>query len=139
MLLPIPWYLTLIFFVIMHFIAGVLLAVIFQTGHIMPDSKYPLPDEEGNMNNNWLVHQLLVTSDYATNNKLLTWLLGGLNYHAVHHLFPHISHVHYKEISHIIKGVTDKYGITYREQPTFLTAIGKHAKMLKLLGQKDNI
>ncbi|HMB20652.1 MAG TPA: acyl-CoA desaturase, partial [Spirochaetota bacterium] len=134
--LPIPWYLTLLFFVIMHFIAGVILSAIFQTAHVMPDSEYPLPDEEGNMENNWIVHQLLVTADYARNNKPLTWLLGGLNYHAVHHLFPHISHVHYPKISPIIKEVTNQYGITYREQPTFLKAIGQHAKMLKLLGRK---
>jgi linoleoyl-CoA desaturase len=133
--LPIPWYLTLLFFV-MHFIAGVILSAIFQTAHIMPDSEYPLPDEEGNMENNWVVHQLLVTADYARNNKPLTWLLGGLNYHAVHHLFPHISHVHYPKISPIIKEITDQYGISYREQPTFLKAIGQHAKMLKLLGRK---
>jgi len=74
----------------------------------MPDSVYPLPDEEGNIENNWVVH----------------------------HLFPHISHVHYPKISPIIKEVTDQYGITYREQPTFLKAIGQHAKMLKLLGRK---
>ena len=135
--LPIPWYLTLLFFIIMHFIAGVLLATIFQTDHIMPNSEYPLPDKEGNMENNWLVHQLLVTSDYATNNKLLTWLLGGLNYHAVHHLFPHISHVHYPQISPIIKEVTEKHGITYREQPSFIKAISQHAKMLYLLGRKQ--
>lgn len=135
--LPIPWYLTLLFFVIMHFIAGVILSTIFQTAHIIPDSEYPLPDEEGNMENNWIVHQLMVTTDYARNNKPLTWLLGGLNYHAVHHLFPHISHVHYPEISPIIKEVTNKYGITYREQPTFLKAIGQHAKMLKRLGRKQ--
>ena len=134
--LPIPWYLTLLFFVVMHFIAGLILSTIFQTAHIMPDSEYPLPDEEGNMENNWVVHQLLVTADYARKNRPLTWLLGGLNYHAVHHLFPHISHVHYPKISLIIKEVANQSGITYREQPTFLKAIGQHAKMLKLLGRQ---
>ena len=136
-ILPIPWYLTLLFFFIMHFIASVLLSTIFQTGHILPDSAYPLPDENGNLEDNWIVHQLKVTSDYAPNNKFLIWFLGGLNYHAVHHLFPNICHVHYKKISSIIKEVADKHGVTYRIQPTFLKAIGKHAKMLKLLGQKQ--
>ncbi|MBS3775870.1 MAG: acyl-CoA desaturase [Bacteroidales bacterium] len=133
--LPIPWWMTLLFFFIMHFIAGVLLSVIFQTGHILPDSAYPLPDENGNLENNWLVHQLTATSDYAPNSRVFTWLLGGLNYHAVHHLFPNICHVHYKKISPIVKEITAKYGVTYRAQPTFFKAIGNHAKMLKLLGQ----
>lgn len=137
--ISIPWYMTLLFFFIMHFIAGVILATVFQTAHIMPDSEYPLPDKDGRMENNWVVHQLLVTSDYAPNNIPLTWLLGGLNFHAVHHLFPHVSHVHYKKISPIIKEVTDKYDIPYREQPTFFKAVGKHFEMLKLLGQKKDI
>jgi len=132
--LPIPWGMTLLFFFIMHFIAGILLSIIFQTGHILPDSAYPLPDENGNLEYNWVVHQLKVTSDYAPNNILLTWLLGGLNYHAIHHLFPNISHVHYKKISSIVKEIADKHGVTHRVEPNFFKAIGHHAKMLKLLG-----
>ncbi|MFO7938707.1 MAG: acyl-CoA desaturase [Bacteroidales bacterium] len=135
-LLPIPWYLTLLFFFIMHFIAGVLLSVIFQAAHVMPDSEYPLPNKKGEMEHNWLVHQLLVTSNYAPNNRLLTWAAGGLNYHAVHHLFPNVSHVHYKDLSPIVKEVTDKYGIRYRVQPTFIGAVGQHFLMLKLLGRE---
>lgn len=134
-ILPIPWWMTLLFFFVMHFIAGVLLSIIFQTGHILTDSAYPLPDKNGKIENNWVVHQLKVTSDYAPNNFLLTWLLGGLNYHAIHHLFPHICHVHYKKISSIVKQVANKHGVTHRVQPTFFKAIGDHAKMLKILGQ----
>ncbi|MGM0530067.1 MAG: fatty acid desaturase family protein [Bacteroidota bacterium] len=137
-ILPIPWYITLLFFFVMHFIAGLLLSAIFQTGHVLPDSEYPLPDENGHMENNWNVHQLSVTSDYAPNNRILTWALGGLNYHAVHHLFPNICHVHYKNLSSIVKETTDKHGVTYRVQPSFLKAIGRHAKMLKLLGHYQN-
>ena len=137
--LPIPWYITLLFFFVMHFIAGVILATVFQTAHIMPDSEYPLPDKDGRIENNWVVHQLLVTSDYAPNSRILTWLLGGLNYHAVHHLFPHVCHVHYKKISPIIKEVTNKYDIPYRIQPTFFKAVGKHFEMLKLLGKNNSV
>ena len=135
-LLPIPWYLTLVCFIIMHFIAGIVLALIFQTAHIMPESAYPQPNEKGEIAENWLVHQLSVTTDYAPENKALTWLAGGLNYHAIHHLFPNISHVHYKDLSHIVKMVTTKYGVPYRVQPTFMGALGEHFRMLKLLGRK---
>ncbi len=134
LILPIPWYLTLVFFFIMHFIAGFLLAVIFQTAHIMPECDYPLPDENGMMKNNWMAHQLSVTSDYAPKNKWVTWFAGGLNYHAIHHLFPNICHIHYKNLSSIVKEVTEKHGVTYRVEPTFFKALDKHARMLKLLG-----
>jgi linoleoyl-CoA desaturase len=77
----------------------------------------------------------MVTSDYAPDNRLLTWVTGGLNYHAVHHLFPHVCHVHYKKLSSIVKETTEKHGVKYRVQPTFFKALGKHAEMLRLLGQ----
>ncbi len=134
-ILPIPWYLTLLFFMIMHFIAGIILSTIFQTAHVMPDSAYPLPDENGYVDNNWTIHQLTVTTNYATGNRFLTWAVGGLNYHAVHHLFPHICHVHYPDISPIIKETADRYGVTYRVQPTALGTIARHAEMLKMLGR----
>lgn len=135
-ILPISWYWTLLGFIIMHFIAGVVLALIFQTAHIMPESAYPRPNENGEITENWLVHQLSVTTDYAPNNKVLTWLAGGLNYHAIHHLFPNISHVHYKDLSHIVNEITAKYGVPYRVQPTFMGAVGEHFRMLWLLGRK---
>ena len=138
-ILPIPWYLTLLFFFIMHFIAGVLLSIVFQTAHIMPDSAYPLPDENGTIENNWIVHQLLVTSDYAPDNRFLTWFSGGLNYHAIHHLFPQVCHVHYKKLSTIVKETTEKHGVSYRIEPTFLKALGKHAEMLRLLGRSSTV
>jgi linoleoyl-CoA desaturase len=134
-ILPIPWYLTLLFIFTMHFIAGVTLSVVFQTAHVMTDSAYPLPDENGTIDNNWVVHQLMVTSDYAPDNRLLTWFVGGLNYHAIHHLFPYVCHVHYKKLSSIVKETTEKHGVKYRVQPTFFKALGKHAEMLRLLGQ----
>jgi linoleoyl-CoA desaturase len=93
------------------------------------------PDENGYIDNNWTIHQLSVTTNYATGNRFLTWALGGLNYHAVHHLFPNICHVHYRDLDPIIKETTDKHGVPYRVQPTFLSAVSNHAKMLKLLGR----
>ncbi len=135
-ILPIPWYLTLLFFVIMHFIAGVILSIVFQTAHVMPDSAYPLPDEKGYINNNWNIHQLSVTTNYAIDNRFLTWALGGLNYHAVHHLFPNICHVHYRDLSPIIKETAAKHAVPYRVQPTLFSAVSNHAKMLKLLGRE---
>lgn len=134
--IPIAWYWTVLFFLIMHFTAGFSLTVIFQTAHVMPDSVYPLPDEEGNVENNWAIHQLLTTSDYAPNSRIFSWLIGGLNYQVEHHLFPNISHVHYKKISVIVKQTADKYQVPYHVQPTFFKAVYNHYKMLKMLGNK---
>jgi linoleoyl-CoA desaturase len=135
-ILPIPWYLTLLFFLIMHFIAGVLLSVVFQTAHVMTGSAYPLPDENGIIENNWNVHQLMVTSDYAPDNRLLTWVTGGLNYHAVHHLFPHVCHVHYKKLSSIVKVTTEKHGVKLPCATNIFQSSGQPCKNAQVTGAK---
>jgi linoleoyl-CoA desaturase len=131
---PFPFWISIIGFIIMNFIAGIWLSLIFQAAHVMPTSEYPLPDEDGKLDTNWAVHQLQTTANFAPNNKLLFWMIGGLNYQVEHHLFSHISHVHYKNLSKIVKATADEYGIPYHTQPTFKNAITEHVKMLKKLG-----
>lgn len=57
-LLPVSPWLIVFSFLIMHFVTGFILAVIFQTAHIMPSTVFPLPDQEGTMENSWAVHEL---------------------------------------------------------------------------------
>lgn len=137
--LPFAWYWILLFFFSMHFTSGFTLTTIFQTAHVVPETNYPLPDKEGNIENNWAVHQLYTTADFAPKSRLLSWYIGGLNYQVEHHLFPNISHVHYRKISKIVKEVAAKYSLPYHVQPTFLKAVWSHAKMLKVLGSKPMV
>lgn len=134
-LIPISWYWTVLAFLMMHFITGLILGAIFQTAHVMPSSSYPLPDDNGNIENNWAIHQLLTTSDYSPGSKVFSWLIGGLNYQVEHHLFPNISHVHYKNISPLVKDTAEKYKLPYFVQPNFFLAVTKHFQMLKMLGR----
>ena len=135
--LPTPWYITAISFVSMHFIAGLILACVFQLAHVMPDLEYPLPDDTGTVENNWAIHQLCTTTNFAPNNKLLSWYVGGLNYQVEHHIFPNICHVHYKHISKIVKETAAEFELPYFSVETFSEAIGNHVKMLKILGKED--
>lgn len=133
--MSIGWYWIVLGFLLMHFISGFILGIIFQTAHVMPDMEYPLPSTEGNIENNWIVHQLETTTNYAPKNRVLSWLIGGLNHQVEHHLFPTISHVHYYKLSAIVQRTTSKYEIPYHVQPTFYQALSQHFKMLKALGR----
>jgi linoleoyl-CoA desaturase len=137
MILPFAWYWTPVFFLTMHFVSGFILTIIFQTAHVVPTSKYPLPGENSTMENNWAVHQVLTTSDFAPRNKVLSWLIGGLNYQVEHHLFPNISHVHYPDIAGLVKETAHKYGLPYHVQPGFLVALREHGRMLWKLGREQ--
>lgn len=134
-MIPIAWYWTVLFFLVMHFLSGLILSAIFQTAHVMPTSVYPMPDEKGNMENNWAIHQLMTTTDYAPKSRIFSWLIGGLNYQVEHHLFPNVSHVHYKKISKMVKETAQKYNLPYYVQRNFFLAVYSHFKMLKMLGR----
>jgi len=131
---PVAWWVTLIGFVVMHFALGFLLACVFQTAHVMESSHFPGTDEEGNLEHNWAVHQLMTTTNYAPNNRLLSWFVGGLNYQVEHHLFPNVCHTHYRKLSKIVKETAEEYGLPYNTLPSFRSALQIHWRMLRKLG-----
>jgi len=132
--IPVAWYWVVTGFLLMHFVGGLVLAAIFQTAHVVPTSEYPLPDEKGEMNNNWAAHQLYTTSNFAPRSRVFTWLVGGLNHQVEHHLFPNISHIHYRDIAAIVQQKAKEFGMPYHVNKSFFGAVGEHVRMLKLLG-----
>jgi linoleoyl-CoA desaturase len=134
-LVPVSGWLSVLGFLVMQFICGFSLAVIFQSAHVMPTSDFPLPDGNGNIENNWAVHQLYTTTDFSPKSRIFSWFIGGLNYQIEHHLFPNICHVHYKKISEIVYDTAKDFGLPYHVQPNFAVALLNHARMLKRLGK----
>ena len=39
------------------------------------------------MGDEWAVHELRTTVDFAPTNRLVNWFTGGLNFQVEHHLF----------------------------------------------------
>jgi linoleoyl-CoA desaturase len=115
--------------------AGLTLTVIFQLAHIVENVDFPLPNDEGKIENSFLKHQLATTSNFAVNNWLVNFMFGGLNFQVEHHIFPHVCHTHLRKISPIVKATAKEFGLPYNESPTFLSAIVSHFKTLKNLGQ----
>ena len=132
---PFSWYWIVAGFLLMHFVCGFVLAIIFQTAHVMTSTDYPLPNEQGEMETNWAVHQLMTTTDYSPKSKIFSWFIGGLNYQVEHHLFPQISHVHYDKLSQLVKTTAEKYQIPYLVERNFFGALANHYRMLKVLGK----
>lgn len=130
------WWQIIIGIVIMHYIAGFILAIIFQPAHVIEGTEYPLPDEGRTLENNWAVHQLLTTTNFGNRNRLFSWFVGGLNFQIEHHLFPNICHVHYRKISGIVRETALEFGLPYKSTRTFIGALIGHARLLKQLGVK---
>jgi len=120
-------------YVIMHYVAGLTLALVFQVAHVTEDSEFPLVNE-GELENNFIEHQLRTTMNFAMGNRFISYMVGGLNYQVEHHLFPAISHVHYPEISKIVAHTAKEFNMPYKYEKTFAGAIYEHTKMLYKLG-----
>ena len=85
------------------------------------------------------IHQINTTANFATNNKTISWLVGGLNFQIEHHLFPKICHIHYPAIGKIVKETALEFNLPYIESPTFMDALASHYRMLKKLGKEAYI
>jgi len=130
----IPFYQVIIGFLLMHVVAGLILSVVFQMAHTVEETQFPVPDDKGQMENSWAVHQLKTTMNFSRGNKILSWYIGGLNFQVEHHLFTRICHVHYPAISEIVKETATEFGIPYLEKPTFVEALRSHIRLLKRHG-----
>lgn len=51
-------------FVLMHAVAGLILSVVFQLAHVVEEAHFPVPDEKGNIENEWAIHQMETTADF---------------------------------------------------------------------------
>ncbi|MEQ8336505.1 MAG: acyl-CoA desaturase [Cyclobacteriaceae bacterium] len=136
LLTPWSWWQILIGIVIMHFITGFLLAIVFQPAHVIVGSEYPLPDKDRTMEDNWAIHQLRTTTNFANKSRWFSWFIGGLNFQIEHHLFPGICHVHYRKVAGIVQSTAIEFGLPYKNVSTFLKALQGHLQLLRQLGMK---
>ena len=126
----------LISFLIFTLVAGFVLSIVFQLAHTVEHTAFPVANvNTGKMEDEWAIHQIKTTANFATRNKLVSWLVGGLNFQIEHHLFPKISHVHYPAISKIIKKTCEDYGIHYIEFRKVSNAVASHVAFLRQMGR----
>ena len=126
----------LISFLIFTVVAGLVLSLVFQLAHTVEHTAFPVANAETNkMEDEWAIHQIKTTANFATNNKLVSWLVGGLNFQIEHHLFPKISHIHYPAISKIIRQACQEYGIAYIEYSRVRYAVASHVAFLRQMGR----
>jgi len=133
-ILPLPWWQIILGFLLMQFICGLILAFIFQPAHIIQETDFYVTDDSGSIDNNWAIHQMKTTANFANRSDVFSWLIGGLNFQIEHHLFPNICHVHYKKISRIVKETAAEFNVPYYQHSTFRGALRSHFILLNHLG-----
>ncbi len=124
------------FYALTNLFNGVVLSTVFQLAHCVGEAEFPMPDEETNtMDEHWAVHQVQTTVDFARNSRVLTWLLGGLNFQVEHHLFHKVCHIHYPALSRIVEQACAEFDIRYNEHKTFWQGVVSHYRWLRQMGR----
>ena len=125
----------LIGFFIVCAVAGLILSIVFQLAHTIDKTIFPEPSLEFKvLPDDYATHQILTTANFSTHNKFVNWFVGGLNFQIEHHLFPKISHIHYPQISKIVKEVCSQCNLQYNEYKTTRSAILAHIRFLRNMG-----
>ncbi|WP_114789309.1 acyl-CoA desaturase [Niabella yanshanensis] len=128
-----PW---AIGFVSYALFAGFVLSIVFQLAHTVEHTHFPVPNAETNkIDDEWAIHQLKTTANFATKNRLACWFMGGLNFQVEHHLFPKISHIHYPRINKIITATCKEFDVQYIEYKKVKDAVISHVSYLKQLSR----
>jgi linoleoyl-CoA desaturase len=136
LVMDIAWWQFLIGFLAMNFAEGLVLGLVFQLAHLVEQTVLPNPQPHENMENAWAEHQMKTTANFASNSAITTFLCGGLNLQVEHHLFPKICHIHYPQISGIVRDVALEFSLPYHENKSFASALRSHYNFLKKAGKK---
>jgi linoleoyl-CoA desaturase len=130
---------TILFaFLLNHFMVSLIFVGVLGVSHVSDYVAHPVPDKDNKLNMSWPKLQMLTSVDYDAGSKLFNWTLGGFNAHALHHLLPNISHVHYLKILPLFRELCHKHGIVYMEMP-YRKALASHFRFLYAMGRERSI
>ncbi len=133
-LLVYPWWLALSGYTLFTLIMGLVTATTFQLAHCVEEADFAAPADLAGDPRPWAVHEVETTVDFCQGNRVLTWILGGLNYQIEHHLFPRVPHTHYPRIAAIVRRNCARHGVRYTSQPSLVWALRSHQRHLRALG-----
>ncbi|WP_291780228.1 acyl-CoA desaturase [Cecembia sp.] len=135
LVMEVAWWQVLLLLLVMHLAEGTLIGNVFQLAHLVEETNMPNPKQNAEIHDSWAIHQMRTTANFARGNPLAGFLFGGLNYQIEHHLFPNVCHVHYPDISVIVKATAEEFDVPYLENETFSSALKSHSNFLQKMGR----
>jgi linoleoyl-CoA desaturase len=132
-----PWPVALAGVVIALFTAGSVLAHVLMLAHIHDELAFVEPvGDPLRIENEWAIHQVVTTMNFAQANRMINWYVGGLNFQIEHHLFPQMCHLVYPRIAPLVREVCAEFGVRYQTDASFWHAIAEHYRSLKVFGRQ---
>lgn len=128
------WYLVVAAFIAMHLFQSLFLLFTFFMTHHVESTAYPETDEKGYISTSWFMNQVESSNDFYPFSRSANFIFGGFNNHIAHHLFPHVHHACYPQLSDILYKALGEKDI-YPNQTTFWGGARSHLKLLKKMSK----
>jgi linoleoyl-CoA desaturase len=104
--------------------------------HFAEEAAFPVPNGEGRLPGDWAEHMLRTSIDWGTGSAVALWISGGVNHHVAHHLFPGVSHVHYRPITRIIAETAAEHGLPHHAL-SLPGLVSSHLRLLRRLARDE--
>jgi linoleoyl-CoA desaturase len=130
-----PWWAVLGGYLVYSMVVSVIVAVTFQLAHCVEEADFASAEQLAAEPRLWAVHEVETTVDFCPRNRVLGWLLGGLNYQIEHHLFPRIPHTHYPQIAKIVRRNAELHGVRYMAHQSLRASLRSHFRHLRTMGR----
>ena len=134
MLLDFAWWKIVLAYLFVNFLMSIVAVGVQVLIHTNDRAHFAELEEDGTIDRDWAVHTVMNTTDLMATNRTLTFWLGGLNTHTVHHLIPGICHIHYVDLTKILRKTADEFGLVYTNFSLW-QSLKSHFKFLKYLGR----
>lgn len=121
-------------FILNHFMVSIIFTSVLGVSHLSDYVHHPNADNDGKLDMSWPKLQMITSVDYNAESTFLNWTLGGFNAHALHHLLPNISHVHYLKILPLFKETAEKHNIIYMNM-SYSEALRAYYRFLYKMGR----
>jgi len=130
LVLKLSWLFALSAFFLLTVVGSLVITFVLLSTHVGEDAQFPEPNENNELPHSWSYHQVLTASDFGKSNPFILTLFGGFNFHVIHHLCPHICHIHYPELTKILVETCQKYNYPYRSKKYLISAVISHFRLL---------
>ncbi|MCE2683092.1 MAG: acyl-CoA desaturase [Cryomorphaceae bacterium] len=131
LVLKVSWLFAISAFFLLTVVGSLVITFVLLSTHVGEDAQFPEPNADHVLPHSWSYHQVLTASDFGKSNPLIVILFGGFNFHVIHHLCPHICHIHYPAITKILEETCQKYNYPYRSERYLISAVISHFRLLR--------
>ncbi|QVL34048.1 acyl-CoA desaturase [Telmatocola sphagniphila] len=134
-ILPLPWWQVVLGYLAMKAVASLVFVFLLIGTHFSAVTEFPAVAADGSVGHSWAIHNLVTACDWSPHSRIAHFFVGGVNAHASHHLFPRISHAHYRAIARIIEDTAKEFDVRYNHL-TLPGIVYSHFQFLRKMGRR---